>query len=309
VSSEQWQQIEALFHAALEREPGEREAFLAQACADDQLLREVEALLAQEPCRTNLLDRPAWAVAEGLTAWASTQTELPPGMQIGPYRIEGRLGAGGMGTVFRAVDTRLGRLVAIKTSHNRYSERFERESRVIAALNHPNICTLYDVGPNYLVMELCEGETLEARIRKGALPLEEASKLGSQIAAGLAAAHAKGIIHRDLKPANVIVTKAGVKLLDFGLAKSAADETLTAACAVMGTPAYMAPEQREGRPCDARTDIYALGLILRAMTTGKPDPASMTDTTPVLAQRVEPQSSSPCCCSAQTNSPEAQVGG
>ncbi len=282
MSPEQRQQIDALFHAALEREPAGRSAFLAQACDDDQLRRQVEALLAQNTSRENLPDRPAWA--GGPTGLDATQTILTRGMQIGPYKIEGRLGTGGMGEVFRAVDTRLGRPVAIKTSHQRYSERFERESRVLSALNHPNICTLYDVGPNYLVMELCEGETLEARIQAGALPLDEACKLGSQIAAGLAAAHARHIIHRDLKPANVMLTKAGVKVLDFGLAKSAGDETLTATQAVMGTPAYMAPEQREGRPCDARSDIYALGLILCAMTTGKPDPASITGTTAVLGQ-------------------------
>ena len=231
----------------------------------------------------NFLSRSGSA-AEGLTAAGATQTVLTPGMQVGPYRIETRLGAGGMGEVFRAVDTRLGRAVAIKTSHTLYTQRFERESRAISSLNHPNICTLYDVGPNYLVMELCEGETLEARIRKRALPLDEAVTVGAQIAAGLAAAHAKGIIHRDLKPANVILTKAGAKVLDFGLAKSATDETLTGAYAVMGTPAYMAPEQREGRPCDARTDIYALGLTLCAMISGKPDPAGIAATDSVPAQ-------------------------
>lgn len=203
-------------------------------------------MLGQDTSRINLLDLPVWT--EGLTASGPTQTILTRGMLIGPYKIEGRLGAGGTGEVFRAVDTRLGRPLAVKTSHEQYSDRFAREARAISALNHPNICTLYDVGPNYLVMELCEGETLETRIKKGLLPLDEAAKLGSQIAAGLAAAHAKRIIHRDLKPANVILTKAGVKVLDFGLAKSAADETLTAAPVVMGTPITSLPNTAKAGP-------------------------------------------------------------
>jgi len=174
-----------------------------------------------------------------------------------------------MGQVFRATDTRLGRTVAIKISHERFSDRVERESRTIAALNHPHICTLHDVGLNYLVMELIEGETLAARLKRGRLSLEQTIQCGTQIAEALAAAHAKGIVHRDLKPANVMLTKSGVKVLDFGLAKSAADPALTADGAMMGTPAYMAPEQLEGRGADERTDIYALGLMLAEMSTGK----------------------------------------
>ncbi|HEV8416935.1 MAG TPA: protein kinase [Bryobacteraceae bacterium] len=192
-----------------------------------------------------------------------------PGTQVGPYRIEAVLGAGGMGQVFRAVDTRLGRPVAIKFSHERFSERFEREARAISALNHPNICTLYDVGENYLVMELVEGETLGARLKKGTLPMDHVLRYGAEIADALAEAHAKGITHRDLKPGNIMLAKNGVKVLDFGLARSVDDNTLTLTNAVMGTPAYMAPEQREGRSCDGRTDIYALGLILAEMATGK----------------------------------------
>jgi Tol biopolymer transport system component len=136
-------------------------------------------------------------------------------------------------------------------------------------LNHPHICTLYDVGPNYLVMELCEGETLAARIQRGRISLEDTCRFGSQTASALAAAHAKGIVHRDLKPANIMLTKAGVKVLDFGLAKSDTDTTLTQANLIMGTPAYMSPEQREGRITDHRCDIYALGLVLAEMVTGK----------------------------------------
>ena len=150
----------------------------------------------------------------------STVTQLSVGTQLGPYLIEGLLGAGGMGQVFRARDTRLGRAVAIKVSNAKFSDRFEREARAISSLNHPHICTLYDVGPNYLVMELVEGETLAARVKKGALPIGQALEYGAQIACALAAAHAKGITHRDLKPGNIMIAKTGVKVRDFGPAKS-----------------------------------------------------------------------------------------
>jgi Tol biopolymer transport system component len=179
-----------------------------------------------------------------------------------------------MGEVFRALDTRLGRPVAIKLSQERFTDRFEREARAISALNHPHVCTLYDVGAtpsgdSYLVMELVEGEPLATRLKRGKLSISETLKYGQQIADALAAAHAQGIIHRDLKPQNIMLAKNGVKVLDFGLAKSAQDGTLTASRAVMGTPAYMAPEQFEGNEADARTDIYALGLVLYEMATGK----------------------------------------
>src|SRR5215470_37485 len=186
---------------------------------------------------------------------------LATGAKLGPYEILGPIGAGGMGEVYKARDTRLGRIVAIKVAKEKFSEQFEREARTIAALNHPHICTLHDVGPDYLVMEYIEGVPL-----KGRLPLDQAMRYAGQICDALDAAHKKGITHRDLKPANIMVTKAGVKLLDFGLARIAAgacDETVT--MAVMGTPAYMAPEQREGKPGDARTDIYALGGVLYEM--------------------------------------------
>jgi Tol biopolymer transport system component len=176
-----------------------------------------------------------------------------------------------MGQVYRARDTRLGRDVAIKISKERFSDRFNREARATAALNHPHICTLYDIGSNYLVMELVEGETLAAALKKGALGLKRALVYGAQIAGALAAAHSKGITHRDLKPGNIMLTKSGVKVLDFGLAKiaSAREDPLTESGVVMGTPAYMAPEQMEGKECDARTDIWALGLVLYEMATGK----------------------------------------
>jgi predicted Ser/Thr protein kinase len=202
---------------------------------------------------------------------------LTAGAQLGPYEILSLIGAGGMGEVYRARDTRLGRTVAIKVNNDKFSARFEQEARAISALNHPHICTLHDVGPNYLVMEFVEGETLAARIRKGSLPFKLLLRCGIEIAAALEAAHRTGIVHRDLKPGNIMLTKAGVKVLDFGLAKIvqsgnawlSAVETLTASHMVMGTPAYMAPEQREGKECDARTDIYALGLLLYEMASGK----------------------------------------
>jgi serine/threonine protein kinase len=179
-----------------------------------------------------------------------------------------------MGEVYKARDTRLNRTVAVKISAEQFSERFEREALAIAALNHPHICTLHDVGPNYLVMELIEGKPL-----KGPLPLEEALRYAVQMADALDAAHRKGIIHRDLKPANILMTKSGVKLLDFGLAKlnqpsggeSRATETLamTEKGAVLGTYPYMSPEQLEGKEADARSDIFAFGAVLYEMLTGK----------------------------------------
>ena len=257
MTPERWRQIEDLYNLACDRGDG------VLADADPELRREVQEMLAQKS-DGKVLDQAAFDLMMD-----STQTQAMAGSRLGPYRIEAPLGRGGMGQVFRAIDTRLGREVAIKVSQERFSDRFEREARAIAALNHPNICTLHDVGPNYLVMELVEGETLAARLKRGKLSLDQTIQYGAQIASGLSAAHAKGIVHRDLKPGNVIITKTGVKVLDFGLAKSALDETLTMADAIMGTPAYMAPEQRDGRPCDERSDIYALGLVLFEMATGK----------------------------------------
>jgi Tol biopolymer transport system component/predicted Ser/Thr protein kinase len=193
---------------------------------------------------------------------------LQPGDKLGPYEILAPIGAGGMGEVWKACDIRLDRIVAIKTSKAQFSERFGREAKAIAALNHPHICQLYDVGPDYLVMEYVEGSPL-----KGPLATEKAVDYAGQVLSALDAAHRKGIIHRDLKPANILVTKQhGIKLLDFGLARitsSSADSTLTLAGERMGTPAYMAPEQWEGEPGDSRTDIYCFGCVLYEMLTGK----------------------------------------
>jgi eukaryotic-like serine/threonine-protein kinase len=263
MTPERFRKIEELYHAARQRAGDQREALLAQT--DPELRREIESLLAQ-PDSGEFLDRPALDNATGLGN--STVTVLTAGACLGPYRIEDKLGEGGMGEVFRALDTRLGRAVAVKVLHEKFSDRFQREARAIAALNHPHICTLHDVGPNYLVMELIEGETLAQRLERGKLSMEETLQYGQQTAGALAAAHAKGIIHRDLKPGNIMLATSGVKVLDFGLAKAPQDETLTSSRAIMGTPAYMAPEQRDGKPGDARTDIYSLGCVLYEMSTG-----------------------------------------
>jgi Tol biopolymer transport system component/predicted Ser/Thr protein kinase len=190
---------------------------------------------------------------------------LSHGTRLGPYEILTPIGAGGMGEVYKARDTRLDRTVAVKVSKEQFSERFQREARAIAQLNHPNICQLHDVGPDYLVMEYIDGAPL-----KGPLPLDQALGYAAQICDALDAAHKASVTHRDLKPANILVTKQGIKLLDFGVARIASgDQTSTMAGEVMGTPAYMAPEQWEGKPGDARSDIYAFGCVLYEMLTGK----------------------------------------
>jgi Tol biopolymer transport system component len=223
---------------------------------------------------------------------------LASGTKLGPYEIQSPLGAGGMGEVYRAIDTRLDRTVAIKILPDHLSQspeakqRFEREARAISSFNHPNICTLHDVGhqngTDYLVMEFLEGETLADRLTKGALPVAQILKYGADICEGLDRAHKSGVVHRDLKPGNIMLTKAGAKLMDFGLAKSApamaaassssmtmeftspvATHPLTAQGFVVGTFQYMSPEQVEGKEADARSDIFALGSVLYEMATGK----------------------------------------
>jgi serine/threonine-protein kinase len=199
---------------------------------------------------------------------------LAAGTRLGPYEILAPIGKGGMGEVYRARDTRLGRDVAIKVSAEKFSERFEREARAIAALNHPNICQLYDVGENYLVMELIQGTPL-----KGPLPLDKAVEYAGQILDALDAAHQKGITHRDLKPDNILVTKQGIKLLDFGLAKQhssalkESDETLTQALTsqgqIVGTWQYLSPEQLQGKEADACSDLFSFGCVLYELLTGK----------------------------------------
>jgi Tol biopolymer transport system component/predicted Ser/Thr protein kinase len=205
--------------------------------------------------------------------------------RLGPYEVIALLGAGGMGEVYEARDTRLDRTVAIKICKGRFTERFEREARAISSLNHQHICALYDIGrqdsAEFLVMEYLEGETLEARLRKGALPMEEALRIAAQIGGALDAAHRKGVVHRDLKPGNVMLTRSGAKLLDFGLARMAEPVTfsgtvaltaaapLTAEGTILGTFQYMSPEQLEGKETDARSDIFSFGAMLYEMVTGR----------------------------------------
>src|SRR3984893_13579647 len=202
---------------------------------------------------------------------------LSPGDKVGPYEILAPIGAGGMGAVYKARDPRLDRIVAIKVSTAQFSERFEQEAKAIAALNHPNICQIYDVGPNYLVMEFIEGGS-----PKGPMPLDEALRIARQIADALEAAHEKGITHRDLKPGNIKIKPDGaVKVLDFGLAKvtrpaSSGENSptltmgMTQAGMILGTAAYMAPEQARGKESvDKRADIWAFGVVLYELLTGK----------------------------------------
>jgi Tol biopolymer transport system component len=277
--SERWRQIEAMYEAAMDREPDARAAFLAEACGDDEgLRREVESLLNLNSAPV-LIDQPAWEVAADLL---DNDAIVPPGTQLGPYRIEGVLGTGGMGHVYRARDTRLDRLVALKISKEEFTDRFEGEARAVAALNHANICTLHDVGPDYLVMELVEGPTLADRIKAGPVPLDEALSIARQIGDALEAAHEHGIVHRDLKPGNIKIKPDGtVKVLDFGLAKRAlvgasanvedspTMSVATGAGMILGTAAYMSPEQARGHAVDKRADIWSFGVVLYEMLTGE----------------------------------------
>lgn len=275
MTPERWQQIEQVYHLAREQDPARLDGFLAKACQDDaDLRREVESMLAQSSSIGMLVNQTTWAAAD---AFATARTALKFGETLGPYEILRLLGTGGMGEVYLAEDTRLVRKVAIKISHERYSGRFEREARAISALNHPNICTLYDVGPNYLVMELVEGETLRDMLKRA--PVAECSvEITRQVLEALRAAHRAGIVHRDLKPANIMVRPDGyVKVLDFGLAErmpdaSDANRTTvgeTLAGQMVGTVAYMSPEQILGREVDRRGDLFALGIILNEMLVGQ----------------------------------------
>ena len=272
------------------RPPAERAAFVAAECAGDAALeQDVLALVANAASAEAFLEQPAARAAS-----------LPiVGRQLGAFAIEAQIGAGGMGEVYRAKDTRLGRTVAVKILPRDLAadpdrrQRFQREARAVAALNHPNICTIHDVGHadgvDFLVMELVEGESLATRLARGPLPLDQALARAIEIADALDKEHRQGIVHRDLKPGNVMLTKAKTgksqeaqaKLLDFGLARVVRDDgalasvaptntsPLTEAGAVLGTLQYMAPEQIEGRPADARTDIFAFGALLYEMLTGQ----------------------------------------
>ncbi len=269
MSREHWKQVEELYHAVLETAPSERAILMEQA--DPELRREVESLLAQ-PTGNGALERPAWGNAAHPAGELSPATRMPlaAGDKIGPYEILAPIGTGGMGEVWKARDTRLNRLVALKMLKAEHAGRFRGEARAVAALNHPNVCQIYDVGPDYLVLEYVEGIPL-----KGPLAIEETVRLAIQIAGALEEAHNRGVLHRDLKPGNIMVTPAGTaKVLDFGLAKMerpllSSDTLMTVPGAVVGTPAYMSPEQAQGQRLDARSDIFSFGSVLYAMVSGR----------------------------------------
>ena len=308
VPPHRWQQIERLFHDALERPLEERAAFLDHSCAgDESLRREVNALLASPATAHRFLDRDVLEVAADLVS--VSQMPVLSGRRLGVYQLQERIGSGGMGEVYRAHDTRLGRDVAIKILPHGFSAdpnrqaRFEREARVLAALNHPNIGAVYGFEEGVtesgetvrgIVLELIEGETLSQRVRRRPLPIGEALVFAKQIADALDAAHEKGIVHRDLKPGNIKIAPDGVvKVLDFGLAKTIADHAEftqpdvppfdeaqgspehrrgtgdTVEGAIPGTAAYMSPEQARGQSVDKRTDIWAFGCVLFEMLTGR----------------------------------------
>jgi eukaryotic-like serine/threonine-protein kinase len=287
---ERWRRIAHLYESVLERDPVDRGTFLAAAAqGDEQLRREVESLIAHDAVPV-LIDG---SVAELAALVMEPDAIFEPGSELGPYRIERLLGEGGMGKVYMATDTRLGRAVAVKVLtpalaiDPKFSARFHREARTIAALAHPHICTLHDVGRqggiDFLVMEYLEGETLAERLERGALPFAQALACAIEIVGALDAAHHQGIVHRDVKPGNIMLTKAGAKLLDFGLAKPAAPilattgsrsmptvpGALTAQGTLGGTFQYMAPEVLDGHEADVRSDLFACGAVLYELFTGR----------------------------------------
>ena len=296
MSDDRWLRVKALFQAAVERPAEERDAFLAASTGDDAALRrEVESLLASDASDASFLDRLPVATGSVLAdpLAAPAPSFLAAGLRVGPYEIVAPLGAGAMGEVYRASDTKLNRIVALKVLPERFaldpdrSARFTREAQLLATLNHPNIAAIYGLeeqaAVQALVLELVDGPTLADRVALGPIPLKEALAIALQIAEAVEAAHEKGIIHRDLKPANIKISRDGVaKVLDFGLAKvwDGAPQSellgsprLTAADlggpTLLGTPAYMSPEQARGQSLDRRTDIWSFGCVLYEMLTGR----------------------------------------
>jgi Tol biopolymer transport system component len=291
IDPERRQRIEDLCDAALDRDMRERAAFVAAACGDDDALRqEVETLLGNAARAEGFLVTPVDDLAARILGDENESSLV--GRQLGPYRILARLGAGGMGEVYRALDTRLHREVAIKVVSGRLLAaperlaRFELEARVLATLNHPHVGAIYGLeeadGVRGLVLELVEGATLAERLSSGPMPVHEVLALSRQIVDALEAAHEKGIVHRDLKPANITITPDGtVKVLDFGLAKVFANEAggdgalpmsveASREGLIVGTAAYMSPEQARGKPVDKRTDVWAFGCVVYEMLTGRP---------------------------------------
>lgn len=265
-----WPRVKQIFSTCCELPPTDRARFLIEACGGDKELQaEVESLLAAYEQSGSFLDQPAVAVHA-----------IRPGARLGPYEVIERVGAGGMGEVYRARDTRLNRSVALKilppetARQDEARARLEHEARTISSLNHPNICALYDVGRegdvDYLVMEFLEGETLTSRLGRGALSRAELIRHGVEIADALDRAHRQGVIHCDLKPSNIVLTETGAKLLDFGIARFHGSSE----AAIHGTPGFIAPEVARGEAPDARSDIYSLGATLYEMATGRHAPAA-----------------------------------
>ena len=276
-----WAVVNDLFHRALEQPPDRRDAWLADSCGVDADLRaDVASLLAAHDRAGDFLQQPAAPAADALRSGAD-RAAAPAA--IGPYRIERVLGEGGMGVVYLAEDTRLGRLVALKSVSSRFTadaqrrERLRREARAAAALNHPGIATIFALeeidGQLYIASEYVPGETLRDELQRGPLPIAQAIGTASAIARALAAAHDAGIVHRDLKPENVIRTPAGdVKILDFGLARFRASKSseavLTGDGTILGTPAYMSPEQLRADAVDQRSDQFAFGILVYELVSG-----------------------------------------
>ena len=278
-ATERWPRVEEVLGAALERTASERNAFLEAECAGDPALRrEVESLLAAA-AGAGTFDALVASVAPLTARLHEPPTALLAGGAVGRYQVLGFVAGGGMGVVQRAWDERLGRTVALKFLHPRFgadaeaAERFRQEARAVAALEHPNICTVHEIGETedgqlYLAMPLYDGETLQQRVARGPLDVTEAVGIAVQMARGLAKAHARGIVHRDVKPSNVFVTEDGVvKLLDFGIAALAGSAGVAAG--PLGTIAYMSPEQVRNEPVDPRTDVWSLGVVLYEMLTGE----------------------------------------
>jgi serine/threonine protein kinase/tetratricopeptide (TPR) repeat protein len=288
--AERWRRVEELFHTAIGLPADARSAFLDAKCgSDEEMKQEVSALLSAAPDAERFLETSRLPLANASPADVTSRSMV--GSQIGAYRVSALIATGGMGEVYRATDTRLGRDVALKILSNAVSSspsragRFEQEARAAAALNHPNILAVYDIGSHdgapYLISELLEGETLRAALGRGPLPMRQALDYAIQLAAGLGAAHEKGIVHRDVKPENLFITSDGrAKILDFGIAKLIEDAALvrplpdihhstTQPGVLVGTLGYMSPEQLRGQTIDHRSDVFSFGAVLYEMITGR----------------------------------------